>query len=62
MHERSGSDEERNPRGERADDEHEHVAEQQQQSGVEVELDVDAHDRHQAVRILVVGLEAARDT
>ena len=31
------------------------------QAGRQVELDVDAHDGHQAVRVVVVGLEAARD-
>ena len=34
---------------------------QQRQPGQEMELDVDAHDGHQAVRVVVVGFEAARD-
>ena len=43
------------------DDQHDHVGREEQQAGSQVELDVDAHDRHQAVRVVVVG-SRPRDT
>src|SRR3954451_9121105 len=45
--------------GDRAEDEHDEVAGEEQQAGVEVDLDVHAHDGHQAVGVVVVRLEAA---
>ena len=56
---RPSADEEVHPRPHGADDQHDHVGGQQQQAGVQVQLDVHAHDGHQRVRVVVVGGQAA---
>ncbi len=55
----ASAQEEIQPGCHRSHDEDHDVPDEQQQPGPQVELDVDAHDRHQAVRIVVVWLEAA---
>lgn len=48
-------------RSEGAGDQYDEVRGEQQQAGIEMDLDVDAHHGHEAVRVVVVRGEAARD-